>query len=92
MASAANVVVMDEGIGEIVQSADASWSTRISTHITWMSFISGYNPTVPTVALNLFSVVDDPDGRPRQAPNDLNKNISVSGDDLSDLLSPELRS
>ncbi|MEM7365411.1 MAG: SGNH/GDSL hydrolase family protein [Pseudomonadota bacterium] len=84
--SAASVVGMGDSIGEGVQSADASWSTQIFTYITWVTFLSGDNPTVPAVAPNLFGVVGNPDGRPRLAPNDLNKNISVSGADLSDLL------
>ena len=52
MTSAANVVCMGESIGEVVQSSDASWSTQIFTYITWATFFSGDNPTVPTVALN----------------------------------------
>ena len=86
MTSAANVVCMGESIGEVVQSSDAGWSTQIFTYITWVTFFSGDNPTVPTVALNFFGVVGNPNGRPRPSPNHLNKNISVSGDALSDLL------
>ena len=78
MTSAANVVCMSESTGEVFQSSDASWSTQIFTYITWATFFSGDNPTVPTVALNFFGVVGNPNGRPRPSPNHLKKYFRLS--------------
>jgi len=85
-AAAPTVVALGDSITEGVQSADASWSTQVLTYVTWVTFMTGGEPTVPVLAPSLFGMVGNPDGRPRIDPNAINNNVAVSGATLSSLL------